>query len=343
MDIIKTIQDNQELWDLFTRQEEYHAQVRDRNDRFPYYASMNRTIFEPTVSKYLVEQGYHTEYPDNKPFAVCLSHDIDVINRSILEKMSEAPSKMRNAGFLACFHTLEQIRSRKIPLWNFPAMMALEERYGAKSSFYFMNQHPSDSDYNYNIEECEGIMGELFDGGWGVGLHGGHTAYLDPVKIKQDKKRLEKVLNKTVTGYRNHYLRFRIPDTWEHLSHAGFKYDTTLGYADCIGFRNGMCHPFRPYNLTTQREIDIIEIPLVIMDTTLDNYMAMNTATSWELTRRLIDTVERYHGVISVLWHNHNFYGEKQKFYEKILKYCAEKGAWMTSGEEIAGWFNRTH
>jgi len=71
--------------------------------------------------------------------------------------------------------------------------------------------------------------------------------------------------------------------------------------------------------------------------------MAMNTATSWELTKRLIDTVERYHGVISVLWHNHNFYGEKQKFYEKILKYCAEKGAWMTSGEEIAGWFNRSH
>jgi len=107
-------------------------------------------------------------------------HDIDVINRSILEKMIEAPGKMRHGGFPACLQTLEQMRSRKLPLWNFPAMMALEERYGAKSSFYFMTQNPSDSDYNYNIEECEGIMGELVDGGWGVGLHGD----IQPISIR---------------------------------------------------------------------------------------------------------------------------------------------------------------
>jgi len=27
--------------------------------------------------------------------------------------------------------------------------------------------------------------------------------------------------------------------------------------------------------------------------------------------------------------------GARGKFYEKILGYCREKGAWMTSGEEI--------
>ena len=30
---------------------------------------------------------------------------------------------------------------------------------------------------------------------------------------------------------------------------------------------------------------------------------------------------------------------ESLKFYEKILKYCYEKGAWMTSGEEIWKWW----
>jgi hypothetical protein len=38
---------------------------------------------------------------------------------------------------------------------------------------------------------------------------------------------LESVLEKEVVGFRNHFLRFRIPDTWELLSKAGFKYDTT--------------------------------------------------------------------------------------------------------------------
>lgn len=57
--------------------------------------------------------------------------------------------------------------------------------------------------------------------------------------LKKKKRRLEEVLGKKVVGYRNHYLRFRVPDTWELLSKAGFKYDTTFGYSDCAGFRNG--------------------------------------------------------------------------------------------------------
>jgi len=29
------------------------------------------------------------------------------------------------------------------------------------------------------------------------------------------------------------------------------------------------------------------------------------------------------------------------KFYEQILKYCYEKNAWMTSGDEIWKWWNK--
>ena len=32
---------------------------------------------------------------------------------------------------------------------------------------------------------------------------------------------------------------------------------------------------------------------------------------------------------------------DKLKFYEKILKYCYEKGAWMTSGGEICEWWRK--
>jgi hypothetical protein len=46
-------------------------------------------------------------------------------------------------------------------------------------------------------------------------------------------------------------------------------YDTTFGYNDLVGFRNGMCYPFRPYNLNTASEVNILEIPLALMDGTL--------------------------------------------------------------------------
>jgi peptidoglycan/xylan/chitin deacetylase (PgdA/CDA1 family) len=338
MDIIKKLQKDPDLWDLFTRKEEYNPSIRDQYDRFSYYMSGCRNIFEPITSKYLVEQGYHAEYPENKPFAVCLTHDTDVLYETKRIKIIGALGHLYNAHFSQCIDSLAQIRSKKLPWWNFSDIRELEDLYDAKSSFYFMVEDRNDQDYNYNIEDCELIMGELSDGGWEIGLHGGHSAYNNVSELKEKKQRLEKVLNKNVVGYRNHYLRFRIPDTWEHLHAAGFQYDATLGYADCIGFRNGMCHPFKPYNLTTQCEIDILEIPLNIMDNTLKAYMKLDAATSWEMTKRLIDTVERYHGVISLLWHNQMLIGDQRKFYEKILKYCAEKNAWMTSGKEIASW-----
>lgn len=341
MDLINIIQKDQEVWDLFTRKVEYNSQIRDQYDRFPYWASGYQNIFEPLVSKYLIEQGYTFEYPGGKPFAVCLTHDIDTLYKTKAGKILAALLHFHDGHFSEGLHSLAEMRSKKLPLWNFSDITELEERYGAKSSFYFMVQEPkdpynaNDNYYPYEIEDCETIIGELSDGGWEVGLHGGHSAYIDPVEIREKKQRLEKVLHKTVIGYRNHYLRFRVPDTWEHLHNAGFRYDSTLGYADCIGFRNGMCHPFKPYNLTTQCEIDILEIPLTLMDNTLDQYMKLDASNAWEITKRLIDTVEQYHGVLTLVWHNTSFIGEQKKFYEKILKYCAEKGAWMTNGEEI--------
>jgi hypothetical protein len=339
MNKITTLQQDKNLWDLFTSEEEYHPQIRDQYDRFPYYASKYRNIFEPSASKYLVEHGYHAEYPEDKPFAVCLTHDIDILHKKIGMKTYEALGKIPSARFSTCLDYLAQMRSKKLPFWNFSDIMALEDHYDARSSFYFMVLNPGNRDYNYDIESCESIIGELSDNGWEVGLHGGHTTYNDPVEMKEKKQRLEKVMNKKVTGYRNHYLRFRVPDTFEYLQSAGFRYDSTLGYADCIGFRNGMCHPFKPYNLTTQREIDILEIPLHIMDDSLDRYMKLDAGKSWEMTKQLIDTVEMYHGTLTILWHNYSFIGEQRTLYEKILNYCREKDAWMTSGEQISTWW----
>jgi peptidoglycan/xylan/chitin deacetylase (PgdA/CDA1 family) len=340
MDKIKTLQMDQEIWDLYTRKEEYITSIRDEYDRFPYNASSRTNIFEPTVSKYLLIHGYRVEYPEDKPFAVCLTHDIDILYQKKVTNAIFALKHLRNFQLSACVKSLLEISSN--PHFNFLDIIELEDHYGAKSSFYFMVENLEDKEYAYNIEDCQTIIGEISDRGWEVGLHGGQTAYNNPVELKKKKQLLEQIVNKKVTGYRNHYLRFRVPETWEHLCSAGFLYDTTFGYAECIGFRNGMCHPFRPYNLATQQEIDIIEIPLTIMDRSLDFHMKIDLFRAWELTKRLINTVAECNGVITILWHNNTFIGEQRKFYEKILRYCSEKNAWMTNGEEIAKWVSHS-
>jgi peptidoglycan/xylan/chitin deacetylase (PgdA/CDA1 family) len=344
--MIEKLKQNKELWDLFTRKEEYNPLMLDQYDRFPYYLSKNRDILEPEVSKFLIENGLNleVEYPEGKKFAVCLTHDIDVVYlyTSKLSIMYNAAKSLKEHQIKNALKIpFNNINKKWNPWWNFKDIMTLEEKYDAKSSFYFLTLNKGNLDFNFEIDDLEHEIGDIGDNGWEVGLHGGHNAYNNLDEIEDKKKRLEKVLGKKVVGYRNHFLRFKVPDTWVLLSKARFKYDTTFGYADCVGFRNGMCHPFRPFNLDTNKEIDIFEIPLTIMDCTLFDYMKLDMKGAWEVTKLLIDSVEKHKGIITILWHNTYMVDDKLKLYEKILKYCYEKGAWMTSGEEIWKWWNK--
>ena len=345
-DRIEILKQNKELWDLFTKKEEYNPLFLDQYQRFPYYLSKHRNIFEPEASKFLIENGLNleVEYPEGKNFAVCLTHDIDVVYpyTSKLSVMFNAVKSLKECQIKNAFTIpFSNINKNWNPWWNLKEIMALEKKYGAKSTFYFLALNKEDLGFNFKIEDLEQELKYITENGWEVGLHGGHEAYNNLDKIIQEKERIEKILGKKVVGYRNHYLQFIVPETWELLSKAGFEYDTTFGYADCVGFRNGMCHPFKPFNLNTNKEINILEIPLIVMDCTLDSYMKLDTEKAWEVTKALIDIVERYKGVITILWHNTYMDGEKLKFYEKILKYCHEKDAWMTSGEEICEWWSK--
>jgi hypothetical protein len=158
-----------------------------------------------------------------------------------------------------------------------------------------------------------------------------------------EKHRLERVLGRPVVGYRNHYLRFKIPNTWRHLEQAGFRYDTTLGYPDALGFRNGMCHPYHPVDLNNgEAVLNILEIPMIIMDASLAG-LVESYDEAWSLTKGLIDIVEASRGTLTLNWHTNRLanpsFKSESRLYKRILDYCFERNAWLTSGEELWRWW----
>jgi len=338
--IIRKLKNENNLWDTFTCKNEYSYPSLDKHDRVPTRAHINRDIENPIVSKFLSEDKYEMDYPENKSFAVCLTHDVDEIFPPISHSIRSS---------IHCFKTfdyqrlknqfyLKNISKNQSPYLNFQQIINLENKFGAKSTFFFLATDDDILRFRYKIEWVESELGGIIDKGCEVGLHGGYYAYNDLHEICKEKKRIEKVIGQPIIGYRNHYLRFRVPDTWHLLAKAGFRYDTTLGYPDAIGFRNGMCHPFRPYDLNTMEEIEIIEIPMAIMDVALFEKKG-SVREAMKSIIKMIEIVESCHGVLVLNWHSNNFNcpfrDTWSKLYEWILEQCQIKHAWITSGEEI--------
>lgn len=319
IDILKA---NNEIWELFTRKEEYIKTDIFIHGRFPYYLSRNRDILTPIVSKFLMENNFKFLFPNNHKFAVCLTHDVDNLI---------FPLNSRIEGFISHKSLIKVLKN---PYQNLKETIKLEKKYNATSSFYFLADES-----RYELEYIDNELGYIVDNGWEVGLHGGYNTYIDINAINQEKEELKKIVNREILGYRSHYLQFRIPDTWMLLSKAGFRYDTTLGFAEVVGFRNGMCHPFKPFNLDLNKEINIFEIPPTIMDNTLFEYMNLDSEYAWKMIKTLIDTVEKFNGIITIVWHNKSMTDLKLNIYEKILNYCSNKKAWLTSGENILKWW----
>lgn len=331
------------IWELFTGQKECSSGQADRHQRLIYASNKDRDILNPVASQFLVEHGFEAKYPDGKKFAVCLTHDVDDIYPPLSHIILSSLCYVKKFDFNGLKSLLGWRRRGKegSPYWNFREIMELEKKYNARSSFFFLATDKDIRRTRYDPAELQDELRCIAASGWEVGLHVGYYSYDRLEEIKKEKRKLEVLLDREVVGCRNHYLRFKTPDTWRLLAEAGLKYDTTYGCSDAVGFRNGMCHPFKPFDFQLDREINILEIPLVIMDCTLFS-LVKSFPEAWEIAQRLIATVAGRRGVLTLLWHNNVFtcpFREGWKeLYEKILRECYRREAWLTSAGEIWRW-----
>jgi peptidoglycan/xylan/chitin deacetylase (PgdA/CDA1 family) len=334
-----------DLADRLMRAEEYSGNAKDQHGRFVSSSSKYSNIRVPEVSIALKRNMGELDYPNGRKFAIVLTHDIDLIKPSIPRSFISA------ARYAVKGETGEMMRSilwRRKGIESSPYLcskeiIALEAKYGASSTFFFMAHGPDWTGAGYDPELVRNEMGVVTDGGCEVGLHGSFDAACSIERLRNEKERLQRVTDQRIRGYRNHYLRFNIPDTWNNLESAGFEYDSTLGFYDNVGFRDGMCYPYRPSDVTSERTINLWEIPLHVMDCALYAYMGASSEESWQMMERMIDHVESCNGMICLLWHNEAFSNprlrEWRQLYEKVLSEGNKKGAWMCGCSDLIDWW----
>ena len=330
------------IWELFINANETNKSIVDIYDRVPNMVN-NSNLFEPTVSQYLFNKGFVPEYPENKKFAVVVSHDIDslaaddnnLINVKHFGGIKSALKVFKNE--VSNSLKLKTIKQPKNYIQKGMCdLAAIEQKYKIPASYYFLSLQQGEEDFNYNIKDIKHIFDSVTKIGGEIGLHGGHLAYASATKIASEKKMLEAACGKEVKGYRNHYLRFDRNVTWSALAKNNFLYDTTYGDAYSPGFRNGMCYPFRPFDLEKKEFINLIEVPLVYMDCSAPKYMYLNDENSWKLFCKLVDEVRKVHGVFTLLWHNTSLDGAGLSFYNRAIEYLKKLDPWFANSQQIA-------
>lgn len=333
------MQEHQHLWDLFSMRHEQRSWIKDRYGRVPSWAYPTPQPFRAVVSEHLLRHGFKPSYPNGHTFAACLSHDVDLLLTPLRARLAQAFPLGGRALARALKHTFKRGID---PRFDVHSALRCEAARNATSTFYFLSLAPGEDGFNYAPGAVRDQLMAVQDARCEIALHGGHEAWHNGGKLAVEKKRLEEASGTTVTGYRNHFLRFALPDTWKLLLDNGFAHDSTIAYSDRSGFRNGMCHPHRPIDAATGQYLPILELPLAIMDASLFVNMKLDLTTAYDLCKRMIDHVKENHGVLTLLWHNNYFEGDMGKLYSRLLAYMADSGAWLTSSGSMADHWETT-
>ncbi|MFW6116518.1 MAG: polysaccharide deacetylase family protein [bacterium] len=310
---------------MLSRWEETVVATRDEHGRFPAQAGVaykQGLLDRPIVDEYALILREWLKVllprwePRKRPFSVQLSHDVDHLRRfpdvmAVLRCAGGDLLKRRNLALahLALSDTAAQVLSPETSSYvqGIRLLADLSRKHGLSNDvFYFMADGPGPFGGGYDpatplVKRCiESVQRQGFE----IGLHASYDAFGDRERLAEERRRLEATAGQPVRAVRQHYLRFRVPDTWRDFERVGLRRDSTMAYADHEGFRCGTCHAFRPFDLERNRSLDLWELPLVVMDGTLRGYRGLTPKQAEQRVLTLANRCESVEGVFTMLWHN---------------------------------------
>jgi len=290
-------------------------------------------------------------WPDGKTFAVCLTHDVDEITKTYqwISRPLRYLMKRNIPGFKGQLSSLLQKIRGIEPYYTYDDIIGIENALGAKSTYYILKEtgtfklSSKKTWYLYGRNrslqspKIRALIEKLQANGDEVAIHGSYFSYLEPGLLEEQTRELEGIIHEKILGSRQHNLNLDIPKTWEYQLKTGLQYDTSLGFKDTIGFRWGTSFPFYPF--TQGKTIPMLEIPLIIMDICLESCENKESDCI-----RIADEVEKYQGVLTLLWHPPIFntleYPQFRDIYISINQYCRDRNAWIARARDIFEWMS---
>lgn len=322
------------LFYLMTRYEEAALETRDSHDRFPAVASTlkkHHLLYRAVGNEYIeilwaaMKRVWPRLERKALQFRVVPSHDVDSPSAywgSGVNRLSKLTIKsLLKSGPMAAFWTMAEASAypklgwRHDPYDTIDDLMEFSESIGETSTFFYIPERTNqvrDLGMPLDHPQVEAQWRRIAARGHEIGVHPGYETYRSPERLRSGVQRIRDQLDRLgirqpLLGSRQHYLRWDPFATAGALEAAGVDYDSTLGFADQVGFRCGTCYEFPMYDVVNRRPLRLRQRPLVLMDCSLmdDRYMGLGTGDeALRVALELKNECRKYHGDFTVLWHN---------------------------------------
>jgi hypothetical protein len=331
---------------MLTRYEELVRRERDSHGRFPYDASLafaEGFVERPIVDEYVdmlwwgLSSLWSSLERKRSAYRLRLTHDVDyawaavgrpptAVARSLLGDLVRRRDPGIAASRLRAIIDVGAGRVDRDPYNTFDFLMTQSESHGTRSTFYFQAR-PSGrygSQYRLTDPQIQGLMRTIHERGHEIGLHPSYESHGSLERTIQEFDDLRAACDlagvaQASWGVRQHYLRFEAPTTWRILDRAGFAHDSTVGYAERIGFRAGTCREFPVFDLLTSRSLRIRERPLLVMDATLLTYMSLGLDEAVSRAGAIADACRLHEGDATILYHNHTLHTRRLRDHYRTL------------------------
>ena len=280
---------------------------------------------------------------DGQPFAAFISHDIDVQRMyrrripPIVDMARGLMSRDLKGTLLMAVSWMQSQCLRRDPFDSLVCFSPYARKHGGRET-YFMLLGPDTMSGPIDVPLLMYDSRKVRANGHEVAWHASYAGMEDSAVMKSEHERFRSAVGIRFPGVRFHYLRCRMPDTLAELE-GKVHYDASCGFAEREGFRAGTCFAFQPYSPSLGRKLNVVEIPLLVMDVTLisDTYRGLTTEEALNRIADVIKTVARFGGVFSLLWHNINMLSKDHRLlYNRIIELLLEQDAAFLSGDEIA-------
>ena len=198
--------------------------------------------------------------------------------------------------------------------------------------------HPSRRGTAYDVGDLKDWAAGIRKESCELGVHG-LDAWHSVQKGRAELARVGKLTGQSGTGIRMHWL-LQDANTVGVLEAAGFDYDSTAGYNETVGYRNGTTQVFRPIGVRT-----LLELPMHIQDGALFYPQRLDLSEPEAQTRcqSLIDNAIQFGGVLTLLWHDRShgperFWGD---FYLRLLEKLKSLNPWFGTARQAVSWFRK--